>query len=169
MSVSDLQAEHGLTSSAAVSESVAAFLYREARLADEHQYAAWEALWDDSALYWVPRDPNKGVDEQMSYIADNRARISSRVAQLKTGHRYSQAPQSSLRRQLGNLEVVDERDDELEVAANFVIYEYRDVMNVWAGRCHYTLVSVDGDYRLRRKVVALVNAVGPIPTLGFLI
>lgn len=169
MSVSDIQTELGSTSSTAVAADVAAFLYREARLADEHEYDAWEALWDDGALYWVPRDPRKRVDEQMSYIADNRARISSRVAQLKTGHRYAQAPQSSLRRQICNLEMVDEQDGVLDVAANFVIYEYRELMNIWAGRYNYTLVSVDGGYRLRRKVAALVNAVGPIPTLGFLI
>ncbi len=30
------------------------FLYREARYADEHDYDAWEALWTDDALYWVP-------------------------------------------------------------------------------------------------------------------
>ena len=30
------------------------FVYREARYADEHDYDAWEALWTDDALYWVP-------------------------------------------------------------------------------------------------------------------
>jgi hypothetical protein len=30
------------------------FLYREARYADEHDYDAWEALWTDDAIYWVP-------------------------------------------------------------------------------------------------------------------
>lgn len=29
------------------------FLYREARLADEHDYNGWESLWTDG-LYWVP-------------------------------------------------------------------------------------------------------------------
>ena len=30
------------------------FLYREARLMDEHAYDEWLALWTDDALYWVP-------------------------------------------------------------------------------------------------------------------
>ncbi|MDT7694958.1 MAG: hypothetical protein QOI75_4325, partial [Pseudonocardiales bacterium] len=55
------------------------FLYREARFADEHDYDAWESLWTDDALYWVPA----GADDsdpmtQMSVIHDNRNRISTR-------------------------------------------------------------------------------------------
>lgn len=39
------------------------FLYREARYADEHDYDAWEALWTDDALYWVPAsDPDAAPD-----------------------------------------------------------------------------------------------------------
>ena len=34
--------------------TVEQFLYREARYADECDYDAWEALWTDDALYWVP-------------------------------------------------------------------------------------------------------------------
>ena len=33
--------------------TVKAFIYKEARLADESCYAQWEALWDDDAVYWV--------------------------------------------------------------------------------------------------------------------
>ena len=33
--------------------TVVAFIYTEARLADESRYAEWEALWDDDAVYWV--------------------------------------------------------------------------------------------------------------------
>ena len=34
--------------------AVEAFLYKEARFADEARYADWEALWTDEAVYWVP-------------------------------------------------------------------------------------------------------------------
>jgi len=33
---------------------VEAFLYREARLMDEHAYDEWLSLWTADALYWVP-------------------------------------------------------------------------------------------------------------------
>ena len=34
------------------------FVYREARLADSHDYDGWEALWTDDAVYWVPAGGN---------------------------------------------------------------------------------------------------------------
>src|SRR5690348_16543912 len=41
-------------SSATLLDAVTAFLYKEARFQDEHQYEAWEALWTDDGVYWVP-------------------------------------------------------------------------------------------------------------------
>lgn len=154
-----------------VPAEVLAFLVQEARLADEHAYEQWEALWDDEALYWVPRDPDRPWREQFSYIADNRARLHSRIAQLCTGHRYSQVPQSHMRRMLSNFETVPPAEDgnTIDVACNFVLHEYRVGATVWAGRYRYSLVRRPDGLRLRRKVVELVNARGPIPTLAFLI
>ena len=42
------------------------FVYREARLCDEHRFAEWEALWTDDAIFWVPAngdhsDPTRQV------------------------------------------------------------------------------------------------------------
>ena len=39
---------------AALLTEVSQFIYREARLQDEHAYDEWEALWTDDAIYWVP-------------------------------------------------------------------------------------------------------------------
>lgn len=152
-----------------VPADVLTFLVREARLADEHAYEEWESLWDDEALYWVPRDPDRQWHEQFSYIADNRARLHSRIAQLCTGHRYSQVPQSRMRRMLSNFEVTAAQDDTVKVACNFVLHEYRLGATVWAGRYRYTIVRRTDGLRLREKIVELVNAQGPVPTLGFLI
>jgi Ring hydroxylating beta subunit len=83
--------------------TVEQFLYREARLADEGDYDAWEALWTDDALYWVPIGGEGGDPQrQMSVIYDNRNRISTRLKQLRTGKRYAQAPPSNLRRMLSS-------------------------------------------------------------------
>ncbi len=38
-----------------MSNEIAAFLYLEARLVDEHRYKEWLSLWEESGtLYWVP-------------------------------------------------------------------------------------------------------------------
>ena len=41
-------------SSATLMSAVTAFVYKEARLQDEHAYEAWESLWTDDGVYWVP-------------------------------------------------------------------------------------------------------------------
>jgi benzoate/toluate 1,2-dioxygenase beta subunit len=153
------------------------FIYAEARFADEHDYDSWEALWTDDALYWVPAggdlpDPDAGRDpgEQMSVIYDNRRRIATRLAQLRTGRRYAQTPPSGLRRVISNIEVLDRDQDEVVAAANFILAESRERgTEIWAGRVTYRLRLVDDQLRLAAKTVLLVNRDRPLPTLAFLI
>ncbi|MDB5451525.1 MAG: hypothetical protein JWO33_103 [Caulobacteraceae bacterium] len=149
--------------------AIEAFLYREARFQDEHRYDEWEALWDAKALYWVPIDPDADPATRVSYIYDNRARIASRIRQLKTGRRHSQAPQSGLRRVISNLEIVSV-DETIEVEANFILVESRrGVMVTWAGRTEYSLKPSGDSFLMTRKKVVLVNSGEAIPNLAFLI
>ena len=152
------------------------FLYREARLADEGDYDAWEALWTDDALYWVPIGGEGGDPQrQMSVIYDNRNRISTRLKQLRTGKRYAQAPPSNLRRMLANIEFLGGRKNsegsvDLEVGANFLAIESRSRgTHLWGGRTTYRLRSRGDDLLLAYKKVVLVDNDQPLPTLGFLI
>lgn len=147
------------------------FIYREARLADEHDYDAWEALWTDDALYWVPVDGG-GYDpeKRVSVMYDNRRRISTRLQQLRTGKRYAQSPPSNLRRTVSNIELLRVDGDEVTVGANFVLYESKPRgIFTWAGRYTYVIRRTDGVLRLARKTVLLVNSAEAIPSMGFLI
>lgn len=147
------------------------FLYREARLADEHRYDDWEALWTDDALYWVPA----GSDDadpmtRMSVVHDNRNRISTRIRQFKTGRRHSQTPASRLRRVVSNVEILGPLDIDTVVGANFVLVESRERgKEIWAGRYTYRLRMVDGDLKMSYKKVALVDNARVLPTMSFLI
>jgi benzoate/toluate 1,2-dioxygenase beta subunit len=152
------------------------FLYREARFADENDYDAWEALWTDDALYWVPSGgPEIDPINHVSVIYDNRSRISTRLKQVRTGKRYAQAPPSNLRRLIGNVELLGGRRNadggvDLEVGANFLVFESRERGNVlWGGRTTYRLRRIDGELRLAYKKVVLVDNDRPIPTMAFLV
>jgi 3-phenylpropionate/cinnamic acid dioxygenase small subunit len=147
--------------------TVEQFLYREARLADEHRYDDWEALWTDDGHYWVPAGGDD-VDPSthMSIINDNRNRIATRISQLKTGRRHSQIPRSRLRRVVSNVEI----EDDGAVGANFVLVESRERgKELWAGRYTYRLRVVEGELKMAYKKVALVDNELAIPTLSFLI
>jgi 3-phenylpropionate/cinnamic acid dioxygenase small subunit len=154
---------------AGVDPAVAAFIFREARLADEARYSEWESLWDDDASYRVPMHPDDDPARTVAYINDNRARIKSRVAQLNTGVRHSQTPPSVMRRLIANLELLDRDGDIVTVGANFVVHEYRFALTVWAGRYEYRIRVGGTEPKLVTKTVHLVNAAGAIPTMSFLI
>ena len=155
----------------ALRQEVEQFIYREARLQDDHQYEAWEALWTDDAVYWVPANGDD-VDPttQMSIIFDNRLRIATRIQQLRSGQRHSQTPPSRLRRIVSNVELLGEQEGDVFVGANFLVYESRQRgVSLWAGRSEYRLRMIDSGWRMAGKTVRLVNNDRPLPTLAFLI
>lgn len=155
-------------------QAVEQFLFREARYADELQYDAWEALWTDDAIYWVPAngddtDPTK----VMSVLFDNRSRIATRIKQLHTGKRHAQNPASRLRRLVSNVELLEpdsEHPDDIGVGANFLVYESRERgVTLWAGRSIYRLRETDDGLRMAYKKIMLVDNDRPLHTLAFLI
>lgn len=111
---------------------VEAFLYREARYADEHDFDSWEALWTDDALYWVPIDgTDKDPKTHMSVIYDNRNRISTRLKQLRTSKRYAQSPPSNMRRVISNVELLGTEAavsgaENTVVGANFMLFSAKE-------------------------------------------
>lgn len=161
----------GASVDAALLRELEQFLYREARLADEARYDEWEALWADDAVYWVPAaDADADPTRSMSIIFDNRSRIATRIRQLQTGKRYSQAPASRLRRLVSNVELLGEEDGEVLVGANFLVFESRDRgPTLWAGRSEYRLRRSEGGWRIARKKVVLVDADQALSTLSFLV
>ncbi len=153
---------------------IEAFLYREARLADEADYAGWESLLADDMHYWVPYGPaDYDPVVRMSFIDDNRTRVATRIRQLQSGHRHAQTPPSPMRRVISNIEILARTGDEITVAANFVAHEHAvqatGEVRVWAGRTTYGLRQTGDGFRLFRKVVELVNATDALPSIAFLL
>jgi benzoate/toluate 1,2-dioxygenase beta subunit len=154
-----------------VLRAVEQFLYREARLCDEHRFAEWESLWTDDATYWVPANgDDNDPTRQISVLFDNRARIATRIRQLESGKRHAQSPPSRLARLVGNVEVLVDDGVEVTVASVFTIHESRSRgTTVWAGRYEHVLRRADDGLRMVRKTARLVDNDKPIPTLAFLI
>jgi 3-phenylpropionate/cinnamic acid dioxygenase small subunit len=154
-----------------VLRAVEQFLYREARLCDEHRFAEWEALWTDDATYWVPANgDDTDPTRQISVLFDNRARIATRIRQLESGKRHAQSPPSRLARLVGNVEVLADDGTEVTVASVFTIHESRSRgTTVWAGRYEHVLRRTDDGLRMARKTARLIDNDKPIPTLAFLI
>ncbi len=145
------------------------FIYREARLMDEHRYDEWLALWTDDAVYWVPSN-NDELDpmQSVSIIYDERRRISDRINRLKSGMAYAQKPPSRMRQVVSNLEVEEGGNDEVTVYSNFVLTEIRrEVRNIWSGRTVHRLRMENGDLKMGFKKVLLLENDAEIPSLVF--
>lgn len=155
----------------ALLEDVTQFIYREARLQDEHAYSDWEALWTDDGVYWIPANGEGGDPEQeMSIVYDNRSRIALRIRQFHTGKRFSQTPRSRLRRVVSNVEILEHEGSQVRVTCNAMVFEsHVRGDTVWASRNEYTLRRVDGDLMMARKKVVLVNNETALFSLAFLI
>lgn len=150
---------------------IEAFLYREARLADESRYDEWEALLTDDMHYLVPAGPIN--DDHLSYINDNRARLATRLRQLRTGKRHAQTPVSPMRRIVSNIEVLSVSDGAYSVGSNVVLYEVAaqatGTLRIWPGRVTHRLRSTPDGLRMAAKTIELVTAGQPQSNLAFLL
>jgi benzoate/toluate 1,2-dioxygenase beta subunit len=162
-----------MVSSAAITrEAVEAFLFREARFADENRYDEWLALWTEDVIYWVPANIDEyDPDEHVSILYDNRERLQDRIARLKSGGAWSQEPQSRMRRLISNIEIEPaERPDERIVISNFVLGELRRGRDaVYFAQQKLRLRQTAEGLRMSAKTVYLVKNNEPLHNLSFII
>ncbi len=147
------------------------FVYREARLQDSHEYDAWEALWTDDGMYWIPANGDDiDPESQMSIIYDNRSRIALRIKQFHTGKRHTQTPRSRLCRVLSNVELLESKGNEYRVTANSMIFESNARGDtIWGARTEYLLRRESDTLKMAKKKVMLSNNDKPLYTLSFLV
>lgn len=151
-------------------EEVTQFIYREARLQDEHEYEAWEALWADDGVYWIPAGcTGDDPESNMSIVYDNRSRIALRVRQLLTGRHHSQSPRSALRRVVSNVEILGGDDTTVRATANAILCEsHVRGETIWASRNEFTLRRKGDTLCMVHKKVMLVNNDKALFSMAFL-
>jgi len=153
-------------------DALAAFLYREARLIDEHRYQEWLTLWESSdTLYWVPcNEDDIDPRRQVSIIYDDRDRLAQRVERLLSGSVLAQQPAPKMRRIVSNIEPEQEAPGLIAVRSNFILVTARaGRQELWAGQALHRLRVRDGSHRIVSKKVLLNNSDQEIPLLQFLI
>jgi 3-phenylpropionate/cinnamic acid dioxygenase small subunit len=149
------------------------FLYNEARLLDNGKLDEWLSLFTDDAIYWVPAnadDINPLV--HVSIIYDDRERMQDRVWSIQSGVRWSQDPPSRIRHLISNVEVLEEKEDEVTVSSNFAAFEIRRAIygaRYFVGRYEHRLRREDGSWRVASKKIELLNNDAPIENLTFII
>jgi len=154
-------------------QAIEDFLYEEAALLDEWRLDEWLELLTEDAIYEVPSTDSPDADPQhtLSLIADDKARIRSRVAQLLGKTAWAENPPSRTRRMISNVRIRRVEGDAIEVTANFVVYRLRfEQMDTYVGRYEYTLVQRDGRLKIRaRKAILDLEALRPHGKVSFIL
>lgn len=155
------------------------FLYREARLLDGRDYAAWLELFTDDAVYWLPMDENADPNLQSSILYDDAERLRMRVHQLMHKPHFAQLPPSRTLHAVSNVEVAPaEREDEALVRCAVIVTELREgdflqlglgEQRVFAGHCEYRLRQRKGGLAIAMKKLVLISRYLPIENLSFLL
>lgn len=155
---------------ASLHESAAAAVYHEARLLDDRRYRDWLARFDDECVYWVPIDPEADPRTKVSFMLDDRRRLEDRVALLETGWAHSQIPASQTCRTVSNVEAWPAAGGDVHVRCSVVTWEYRkERVRPFASRNDYLLSVLGDDWRIRHKIVALVDSAGDVPKFPFIL
>ncbi len=149
------------------------FLFREAELADTHQYQEWLQLFTQDLLYWVPCNSDASEPgKKIALINDNRSELDERLFRLGTKHAHAQSPKSRLSRVVGNIVLGEDYQRETggTVTSRILVTEVRNGKTQhWAGRATYVLVRQDGALRMREKRVYLAANDEVLPNLTFII
>lgn len=161
-----------VSAAAASREAVEAFLFQEARFADENRYDEWLSLWTDDAVYWIPANiDDYDPDEHVSIIYDDRERLADRIARLKSGGAWSQEPPSRMRRAISNIEIDQSgMSNEINVCSNYVLGELRrGRQSIYFAHQKHRLRSTPEGLRMASKTILLVNNNEALHNLSFIV
>jgi 3-phenylpropionate/cinnamic acid dioxygenase small subunit len=166
------------------------FLYREARLLDEHRFHEWLELFTDDVRYWMPMrsnrypanskaikrlDRSEPVDESVSgeddlaLLDESKDTLTRRIARLDTGMAWAEDPPSRTRHCITNIEIAEESTAaELSVYSNFVIYRTRAEREreLFVGSRRDVLRREGGRLKISARRILLDDTVLPMKNLS---
>lgn len=149
----------------ATQHAIEQFLYHEARLLDARDWEAWDALFTEDGMYWVPlvhgqTDPLNHA----SLFYENAIMRDVRRRRLEAARAWSQQPITRSARIVGNVVVTNGSIDsgELDVRSTFQMTEWarRHDQRQLAGHYLHRLVRIGDAWRMRLKRVDLINCDG---------
>ena len=144
------------------------FLYFEATLLDDRNFADWYRLFADDVHYWMPNRMNrlmheanleKTTERQMGLFDENKMSLGWRVRQILTQKHWAEDPPSRARHLITNIRIEPtDVDNQYEVRSNFLVYRNRleDEVDFWVGERHDLLRRLDVQtWQIARRTVIL--------------
>jgi benzoate/toluate 1,2-dioxygenase beta subunit len=144
--------------------TIAAFLYREARLLDDRQWDEWLQLYAEDVSYWMPAwdDDDQLTEDPQSEISliyyPSRGGLEDRVFRIKTERSGASTPEPRTSHNVSNIEVLAERGNEVDVRYNFhtLCHRYK-VTDQFFGTSFVTLRKAGEGLLISHKKIVLKN------------
>ena len=146
------------------------FLFREARLLDEHRLDEWLALFTEDATYWVPLERGqKDPWNTSSIIFDDRTLLEIRVRQYKEPRAHARLPAARTCHQVGNVTILEADGGGLRIGSSLVLVEYRkERQRIFGAAVEHRLRRTPDGLRIAAKRVDLVNSEAELDGIAFL-
>jgi 3-phenylpropionate/cinnamic acid dioxygenase small subunit len=155
------------------------FLYKESRLLDRRDFAAWLDLFTEDAIYWLPMNEGPETALEPSVLRDDKKTLAMRVHQLLHKPHYAQRPPSRTVHAISNVTVeATEQADESLIGCNFMVTEMREGdylqlglgdQRLFAGHCEYRVLQRQMRVMISMKKVVLINRDTPLVNLSFIL
>jgi len=149
------------------------FLFAEAALLDEWRLDEWLALFTEDATYSVPSTdaPDADPSDTLFLIADDAARLRSRVEQLLGKTTWSENPRARTRRLLANVRIRKTDAARAWVTANFVVYRMRsNQVATYVGRYEYELLRRSSGLRIQhRRAILDLESLRDVGKISFIL
>ena len=133
------------------------FLFDEAELLDSWRLDEWVELFTEDAISHVPAldDPNRDPARSVFLVADDLARIRSRVRQLTGETAWAENPRSQTCRLITNVRITSVDGGTITATANFLVHRCR--MKRISTFARYKLVRYNGSFKIAERKVILAQ------------
>jgi len=138
---------------------------------DHAEYAPWLDLWTPDGLYIVPIDPaTEDFANTLNYAHDDAGMRAMRVARLTGGQSVSTQPRARTVRNVSRLRILRDEAGVVTLRGAQDLRDFRkDAFHQHTGDVTWELVRHGETWRIRRKVVRLINSADTLSTIGYLL
>lgn len=146
-----------------------AFIWAEADMLDRQDYDAWLALWSDEGFYTLPIGDTEDFDNALNLCHDDARMRRDRITRFQQGFSISSAPPARTIRTVSRFVIDRAEGDEVTVrCAEHLIEDKFGRQRIWAANLTYTLIVTPGGFKIRHKVVRLLNSDGMLNSFSYL-
>lgn len=148
----------------------AAFLYREALLLDRRDFDAWLDLYTPDCLFWMPawRDDGTQIedpDRELSLIYyRGRRNLEDRVERIRSPFSAAARVLPRVSHMVANVLVEAAGEGVMRLDSSFIV-NTQDIRtnrgHAYFGRYEHELRLVNGNWKISRKIIRLMNDVVP--------